>query len=78
VSSKESFMAFLRALANDARAHANSGDREWVHGDSLIEFLDAIVRWAPGRSALTRDPMVPEEASWRCFAQILHAGKVYE
>ena len=88
VDSKESFLRFVRALAEDAAAtdeepeHTGDGKpnltpRGWENG-SIPTFLDAMGAWAASTSGLTGKPTVSEEASWRAFAEILHAGKFYE
>ena len=81
-------MRFVQALAEDAAAaHAESdrtpdeklnlSPRGWENG-SIESFLDAMAAWAAANSAVTGKPMVSEHASWRAFAEILHAGKFYE
>ena len=88
VDSKKSFLRFLQALAEDAEAAAtelkrtsdgkvNPRPRGWENG-SIEAFLDAMSAWADSTSGITRKPMVPEQASWSVFAQILLAGKFYE
>jgi hypothetical protein len=82
VNSKESFLQFVRALADDAAAadkeekysldgKLNLSPRGWENG-TIANFLDAMEAW-------TRDGShIPEAASWRSLAQILHSGKFYE
>ena len=88
VDSKESFLTFIAALAEDAeRADAepkrtpdgemNLSPRGWENG-TVAAFLGAMAAWAAANSGLTGKPMVSEEATWRTFAEILHAGKFYE
>jgi hypothetical protein len=88
VDSKESFLRFVQALAEDAGAadaepertadgKLNLSPRGWENG-TVSSFLDAMAAWAEGNSGLTGQPMIPEQASWRAFAQILHSGKFYE
>lgn len=82
VDSKESFLQFVQALAEDAAAAAaepghtpegwlNLSPRGWENG-SISAFLEAMCSWAEGTSTLTGKP------TWRAFAEILHAGKFYE
>lgn len=75
VDSKESFLQFVQALAADAGADRVSGG--WENG-SAATFLDAMSAWAYSRSGITGTPMISEQASWRAFAEMLHAGKFYE
>ena len=88
VDSKESFLRFVQALAEDVEAadaepertadgKLNLSPRGWENG-SVSAFLGAMSAWAAGNSGITGKPMVSEQASWRAFAQILHAGKYYE
>ena len=88
VDSKESFLRFVQALAEDAAAadaepehtadgKLNLSPRGWENG-SVEAFLGAMVAWAATDSGVTGKPMVPEQASWRAFAEILHSGKFYE
>jgi hypothetical protein len=88
VNSKESFLRFVQLLAEDAKAvdaepertsdgKLNLSPRGWENG-SVAAFLGAISAWASANSGITGKPMVSEQASWRTFAEILHAGKYYE
>jgi hypothetical protein len=88
VDSKESFLRFVQALAEDAEAadaepertadgKLNLSPRGWENG-SVSAFLGAMSAWAAGNSGITGEPMVSEQASWRAFAEILHSGKFYE
>jgi len=88
VDSKESFLRFVQALAEDAEAadaepertpdgKLNLSPRGWENG-SVAAFLGAMSAWAAGNSGITAEPMVSEQASWRAFAKILHSGKFYE
>lgn len=88
VDSKESFLRFVQALAEDAEAAGaepertsegklNLSPRGWENG-SIAAFLGAMAAWAEGNSGITGKPMVPEQPSWRAFAEILHSGKFYE
>jgi|ERR1039458_3165084 hypothetical protein len=88
VDSKDSFLRFVQALAEDAAAadaesertaggKLNLSPRDWENG-SIEAFLGAMSAWAAANSGITGKPMVSEQASWRTFAQILHSGKFYE
>src|SRR5688500_8311338 len=88
VDSKEALLRFIAALAEDAEladaeldrtpdGKLNLSPRDWENG-SVAAFLGAIAAWGASNSGLTGQPMVPEQATWRAFAQMLHAGKFYE
>ena len=88
VDSKESFLLFLQALAEDAiiakEESDHTDDRKlnlspngWENG-SIAGYLDAMSAWASSNSGITGQPMVAEQAAWRDFARILHSGKFYE
>jgi hypothetical protein len=88
VDSKASFLRFVQALTEDAEAakaepkrtadgKLNLSPQGWENG-SIEGFLGAMAAWASANSGITGNPMVSEQASWRDFAQMLHAGKFYE
>ena len=88
VDSKESFLLFLQALAEDAAIAEAAPDRTqdgklhlspngWENG-AIANFIGAMSAWASSNSGITGQPTVAEQASWREFARILHAGKFYE
>ena len=55
----------------------NLSPRGWENG-SIVAFLGAMSAWAASNSGVKGEPHVPEKASWRAFAKILHSGKFYE
>jgi hypothetical protein len=81
VHDRESFLGFVDALRHDlddakAKERANPSNpygRGWNNWENpaLEWFLGAALAWA-------RDRPIPEEPSWRSFADFLYAGKVYE
>src|SRR2546425_30483 len=88
VNSKESFLAFVRALADDASAADADGERTpdgklnlspggWEQG-TISDFLYAAEAWSAGNYGHTGEPHMPVEPSWRSFAHFLHSGKFYE
>ena len=88
VDSKESFLLFVQALAEDAKRAAaepeltadgkiNLSPGGWENG-KVESFLEAMSAWASDNSSFTGQPMVSGQASWSAFAQMLHAGKFYE
>ena len=90
VNSKETFLRFAQALADDFR---DEQEKEAIHptpylgvvqgangwyNHSVDGFLRAMCAWARATSSITDEPMVPEQPSWRSFAEILYEGKHYE
>ena len=65
VSSRETFIAFLKVL------RAECGAPDWEN-DTLPRFLEAMSAW--GSDTPDRE-QVP---SWRAFADMLMAARVYE
>lgn len=68
VDSKETFLTFVVALHADWEA----GQRDWENPD-LGRFFEAMVAWIEDMG--TR---IPEVASWRTFADMLYAAKIFE
>ncbi len=90
VNSKETLLRFTYALSADFKdeqekeaAHPTSylgvvqGPNGW-YNHCIDVFLAQMCYWASATSTITDEPMVPEEASWRSFAEMLLAGKEYE
>ncbi len=75
IDSRESFLAFVRALAGDTRLDESrsyaAGTRGWENG-TVESFLEAMQAWAADCSSL------PSTPTWRDMAQLLLAGKYYE
>jgi hypothetical protein len=67
IETKEQFLEFLATLKRDSAI----GDG-WENGQ-IETFLDAMHAWASDMGE-----RVPAQASWRTFADILYAGKIYE
>lgn len=86
VTDFKSFLAFVDWLARD-RADAiqqeegSSRSKDWGtwangwQNASVEGFLEACMRWAVDWAEKTG---TEPEASWREFARILNAGKIYE
>ena len=70
VDSKESFLEFVAALRADLELRADQP--EWENPE-LGRFLQAM-------QALTEDmgERVPAAPSWRTFAEMFYAAKIYE
>jgi hypothetical protein len=87
VHDRESFLAFVAALAADRRAAVaaelvspsspygpDAGGWENV---TIEDFLEAAISWAVDSDMGIRQGM-PAELSWQTFAAFLLSGKVYE
>lgn len=75
IDSKERLADFVAALAKDLRENAI----EWENV-SLDRFLDAMEAWIRDMDGYYKntDQPVPETPTWRTFADILLAARVYE
>ncbi|MFL6229105.1 MAG: hypothetical protein ACJ741_10030 [Pyrinomonadaceae bacterium] len=82
VNSKESFLEFLEALEKDwdKDQELSKGAPDapfavsplgWENG-TVGAFLEAMRAWAIDTNTLGEEP------SWKAFAEILRAGKMYE
>lgn len=83
----DTFLEFVKALIEDWEAdyaeiirkkklnfYSPVGDNsEWQNG-SIGQYLEAASAWA---EALKKERM-PENPTWRTFAEFLYAGKIYE
>ncbi len=88
VFDKRSFIDFVIALKEDREEELKSEKRKpsspygpGAHGwenVSIEGFLDAMAEWTDATNAMTNQPMVPDDPTWRSFATILLAGKLYE
>jgi hypothetical protein len=67
IQSKEQFLAFLSELKRD------SAEGVGWENESIVTFLDGMHAWASESAA-----RVPSQPTWRTFAEILYAGKIYE
>ena len=90
VNSKETLLRFAYALAADFQDEQEKeaacptpylgvvqGANGW-YNHSIDAFLDQMCAWAAATSAMTDEPMVLEQPSWRAFAEMLYMGKHYE
>jgi hypothetical protein len=83
VDDRESFVDFVKALAEDRREKA-ANEKAYPYGgqpdgweNSTIEaYLSAAVAWAEDSSG--QPAGLSREASWRGFATFLYCGKIYE
>ena len=82
VVDKDTFLAFVNALAQDRRAAESlspNGDGhqgEWANS-SIREFLEAAQAWALDSDFGLRPGPKPKNP-WRLFASFLWAGRGYE
>jgi len=70
IDSKESFLEFVAALRADWVSRADQP--EWENPD-LGRFLESMQAWSDDMGE-----RVPAAATWRTFAEMLYAGKIYE
>jgi len=70
VDSKETFLEFVTALRTDLAAH--NSESSWENPD-LKRFLEAMHRWSEDMGE-----RVPASPSWRTFADMLYAARIYE
>ncbi len=70
VNSKETFLEFVAALRADWELRGRAP--EWENPD-LGRFLEAMQAWADDMGE-----RVPSSPSWRTFADMLYAAKIYE
>ena len=86
VVDRDSFLAFVKALAADREDEAakekehpsspwGAGANGWEHG-TIEEFLGAAVACAEDSRGTPREP--PAAPSWKALATFLYRGKYYE
>lgn len=76
VVSRQDFVRFLSAFANDAEANGHLWENP-----SPASFFDALAAWAedcPGYYSNMDISVNPDEPQWRVFADMLLAARVYE
>lgn len=76
VKTKDEFVAFLAALADDVRGNP----RAWENKD-LPSFLDALASYAEDIQGYYKNSGQQVDAStpsWRLFAEMLCGARVYE
>jgi len=83
VHDRESFLDFVRALAQERR-EKSANERSYPYGgqpggwesSTIEDYLSAAVAWAEDSSG--QPAGLPREPSWRGFATFLYCGKIYE
>ena len=74
VETREDFQVFLRVLAEDFRVHGE----KWENAH-LGRYLEALAAWAEDMDGYFRNRgETAPSPSWRLFAQMLVAARVYE
>jgi len=75
VNSKSDFVQFVEGL----RADLAKNPDEWEN-PTLDRFLDAIAAWTATSDNYYRNTArpVPDNVSWRFFAEVLAAARIYE
>jgi hypothetical protein len=83
VDDQESFLDFVKALAEDRRekaadekAHPYGGQPGGWENCTIEEYLSAAVSWA--EDSRGQPAGLSSDASWRGFATFLYCGKLYE
>ena len=75
IETRQDFGTFLSSLRADLADHPN----DWENGD-LESFLEALSAWVEGMDSFYANigSDVPERPTWRTFAEMLAAARVYE
>ncbi|RAP75660.1 DUF7660 family protein [Paenibacillus montanisoli] len=75
IKSKEDFLKFLTALRNDL----STNDEDWEN-PTLARYLEAMEAWITDSDAyyINTNQLVPKQPTWKTFADILYAAKIYE
>lgn len=75
LNDKEGFVNYVYGLLDDFRS--NQGG--WENQD-LPSFLEAVAAWADDMNSFyaSQGRSVPENISWKVFAEILTAARFYE
>lgn len=75
INSKEDFVNFVELLVSNLK----SNPQEWTN-KTLPEYLESISSWTEDMDGYYKnnDVPMPENVSWKVFANILIAAKIYE
>jgi hypothetical protein len=75
ISSREDFVAFVRALSKDFKDNPQSWENV-----SLDRFLEALGAWVEDMDGYYRNQgkPVPQQLDWQTFSDMLMAAKMYE
>ena len=73
ISGKESFLFFLRKLAEDYRENPTKWENK-----SVDEYLESIVSWVEDYSVCRLNDVNWHNIDYVTIAKILYMGKIYE
>ena len=75
VSSQEDLVKFISALRSDLAANPETWENP-----TLERFLEAMESWVSSMDAYYKNTnqRLPDPPSWKVFADILYAAKIYE
>ena len=75
ISSRQDFVAFVNALANDFRDNPST----WEN-DSLERFLEALGAWVEDMEGYytNHGKPIPKQPDWKVVADMLMAARMYE
>jgi hypothetical protein len=75
IESKEALADFVGNLRSDLEKN-----REGWENPTLERFLEAMESWIVAMDSYYKNTgqQIPEKPSWRTFADILYAAKIYE
>ncbi|MDX5631087.1 MULTISPECIES: hypothetical protein [unclassified Brenneria] len=75
ISSKDDLVKLISALARDFKENPD----EWENKD-LSSYLEAMASWIEDMDGYyeNTNQALPKDTSWKVFADILMAAKVYE
>ncbi len=75
INSKDDFVNFVELLV----ANSNKSPEEWAN-KTLSEYLKSIASWTEDMDGYYKNNglAIPENITWKVFANILVAAKMYE
>lgn len=75
INSKEDFLQFMDTLINDLKVNPDLWENK-----TLADYLSAIQSWTEDMEGyyINKNIPVPENISWKIFANILMAATMYE
>jgi hypothetical protein len=75
ITSKEDFIEFVGALAQDFKTNTSQWENK-----SIDNYLEAVQGWTEDMDGyyINNNYPIPENVNWKVFAEILIAAKMYE
>ncbi len=75
VNSREDFISFMDALMNDLKVNPDLWENK-----TLADYLSAIQSWTEDMDGyyINKNIPIPENVSWKIFADILMGATMYE